>query len=373
MKDECYLVLYELLRAALSSSNEPLTLSRTLSETEWNVLHAECIKQCMAGVSYRAICRLNKEQLPPRKLLLLWTHESQMISGHNRLLNAEAARLTELFAAQGHKTAVLKGPANARLYPDALMRQAGDIDLWVDGGRENVVALMRKLNFDFDNKDLSEHHAHLSKNKNGVIVEIHYKVAPDLKRSSACKILRNFLEKEIQNAERVPEGFYAPSIKFALVMQLSHIQKHVLYSGIGLKQLLDYYILLQHSTEEDRLEVKHMLPSFGFTKICAALMWVLEYVFGLEKSLMLCEPNKRLGKKVLADVHKGGHFGKFKSKGLAPKAHAMKWLDCRIRFFKYVAMAPQEMLLRELNYWISFAKTIPRRIRERRLYLSKRG
>ena len=36
-------------------------------------------------------------------------------------------------------TFTLKGQANARLYPDKLSRQPGDIDLWVEGGYKSVV------------------------------------------------------------------------------------------------------------------------------------------------------------------------------------------------------------------------------------------
>jgi hypothetical protein len=364
--------MYELLRAALRPSKEPVVLSKTLSEDEWNAVHAKCIKQDQVGIAYRAICRLNKDQLPPRMLLFQWTQEAESIKGHNELLNAKAAYLTELFAKHGRKTAVLKGPANARLYPDAFMRQAGDIDLWVDGGRESVVALMKKLGMEFDDKDLSQHHAHLHEDENGVVVEIHYKVVPDLANPFASRRMQKFLETEIRKAERVPEGFCVPSIKFALVMQLSHIQKHVFLGGIGLKQMLDYYILLQNSTEKDRREVKQILSNLGFMGTCAALMWILEHVLGLEKSLMLCKPKERFGRKVLAEIDKGGHFGFFKRKDVTPRAHAIKWLKCRLRIFELFGLSPSEKIWREIGYWKDFAKTVPRRLKERRLYLSKK-
>ena len=33
-----------------------------------------------------------------------------------------------------YQTAILKGQANARLYPDKHARQPGDVDIWVEGG-----------------------------------------------------------------------------------------------------------------------------------------------------------------------------------------------------------------------------------------------
>ena len=41
-----------------------------------------------------------------------------------------------------YQTAILKGQANARLYPDKHARQPGDVDIWVEGGRERVLALL---------------------------------------------------------------------------------------------------------------------------------------------------------------------------------------------------------------------------------------
>ena len=50
-----------------------------------------------------------------------------------------------LFEDEGHRTAILKGQANARLYPQPWSRQPGDIDIWVDGGKDKVMETVRRL------------------------------------------------------------------------------------------------------------------------------------------------------------------------------------------------------------------------------------
>ena len=122
----------------------------------------------------------------------------------------------------------------------------------------------------------------------------------------------SFLKKEIQISEYTPDGFYVPSIKFALVMQLAHIQHHFLGGGIGLRQLVDYFVLLEHSTRQDRYEIKVCLKKFGLHNICEAVMWILGHILNLDPSKMLCEPSEWLGKKMLADIVVGGNFGKHK-------------------------------------------------------------
>ena len=160
---------FELLRIAFGVP------AQEFNSAQWQYLHSECLKQQIAGIIYRGICRLPCGKQPPKMLMFQWASEVEAIKGHNKLLNAEAARLTELFMAQGRKTAVLKGPANARLYPDPYMRNAGDIDLWVDGGRDSVLELLKKMGYEISAEHLKvDHHVHLD-GKSGIVVEIHYK------------------------------------------------------------------------------------------------------------------------------------------------------------------------------------------------------
>ena len=117
----------------------------TPTETEWTALYQTARKQSLTGVVYTAVARLDKAQQPPMALAMQWLSEAETISGLNQLLNREAARLTRLFADEGRQTAILKGQANARLYPDKLSRQPGDIDIWVEGGKDSVIALLEQM------------------------------------------------------------------------------------------------------------------------------------------------------------------------------------------------------------------------------------
>ena len=361
--------LYKLLRMAVSPECDPQTFDCKLNESEWESLHSECLRHLVAAVVYRAVCRLPKEQRPPMGLMFQWASEAETVRGHNDLLNSEAARLTELFAAQGRKSVVLKGAANARLYPDPFMRHGGDIDLWVEGGRSSVVALIQKMGLKIDEKDMnSEHHVGLY-DAAKVPVEIHYRPSSGMYSPFANARLQRYLENEILNMERVPEGFWVPSIKFALVMQLAHIQHHFLGGGIGLKQFIDYFVLLQHSTVEDRREVASRVNRFGLRRLGGGIMWVLGEVLGLEKDKMLMEPDAKLGKKVLAAIYEGGNFGSslVELKGERHMNFVKRWLMHRFGFVRLLSFSPVEVLWAEFRYWKNFAKSIPFRIRHRRI------
>ena len=126
-----YKIFFALLRTAMTG--EPF--EPVLSAQAWSDLFHIAGQQSVMGVCYTALSRFSKEQLPPMQLMIRWMAEAEDIRRMNELQNHEAARLTQLFSEQGRKTAILKGQANARLYPDPFSRQPGDIDIWVEGGR----------------------------------------------------------------------------------------------------------------------------------------------------------------------------------------------------------------------------------------------
>lgn len=361
--------LYELLRIALDVERSPCSFSHKLSAEAWDNLHTECAKQLVVGIVYQAICRLPRDLQPPHKIALRWAFEVETIKGQNKLLNAEAARLTELFAAQGCKTAVLKGPANALLYFNPYIRQVGDIDLWVAGGRDRVFSVMKKMGYKICERNLSSsHHVHLNPVENGIPVEIHYRPSSGTWNPFTSARLLRFLETEIQNVERGSEGFYVPSIKFALAMQLAHIQLHFIKDGIAFKQILDYYMLLKHSSGDERREIANRLSNFGLLRVCKALMWIMGYVFELDESMMLCEPEEKLGRKMLSLIEKGGNFGIYATDPLdkISRNFVIRFLKHRWRNFSVFWFAPVDVLMCEWNYWKCFARSISVRIKLRR-------
>ncbi len=342
-------------------------------------------KLSVVGITYAGICKLPKDRRPPLDLAFQWASEAEAIRGHNRMVNDEAKRLTELFADQGRRTAILKGAANARLYPDKFMRQCGDIDIWISGGRDSVVELLDRM--DLLEKDapsvpghkktyeekyaearrmlcVAKHHVHVVPSAAKVSVEAHFLVSSGNRNPFTDKRIMRFLDAEIAYLELVPEGFYVPSLKFALAMQLAHIQTHFMAGGIGLKQITDYYVLLRQAGDSDRLEIAKNLRRFGLLRVSSALMWLLGHIYGLERERMLCAPDERLGQHMLEIVLAGGNFG-FYFKANYRKL-PMRWIGKRWRAIKFCPFSPIEVFWSEVAYWRTFARTLPIRIKLRK-------
>lgn len=356
-----------------------------LSFEEWNALYQMAVKYSVVGITYAGVCTLPPEFRPPLEVAYQWASEAEAIRGHNRLVNEEAARLTEMFRQQGRRTAILKGAANARLYPDKFIRQCGDIDIWIEGGRESVIALLQKMKLmdaepvpkpgkksyeeicaEAKRKfSVSPHHVHLKEDASPVTVEAHFKVSSGNMNPFTTKRLMEFLDQEMERTEMVPEGFCVPSMKFALAMQLSHIKRHMFSSGIGFKQILDYYVLLTTCSDEDRVTMMQNLKRFGLVHTAGALMWVLEQVLGLDRERMLCSPDPKRGMRMLNIIFSGGNFGfysKVESKSMVPR-----WFGRRFKVLGLFFFEPVEIFWIEVAYWKRFLSTIPMRIRLRKL------
>ena len=353
----------ELLRVALGLSQ---VFPYIPTPKEWQSLYTMAHSQTVLGVAYNAIANLPKESQPPRLLKMLWARDAEAIRGKNRLFNQESARYTQQFAEHGFQSAILKGQANARLYPDPFSRQPGDIDIWVAGGYYKVLELLQSLGIQ-NLKDLRpDYHDIGFQNENGIEVEVHHKPSSVL-RSNKNDIFQKILLKEIEDLTLTPEGFYTPSIRFALIMQFAHLHKHSLESGIGIRQYMDYFILLSHSTEADRKFAWDCIKKFGQHRAGPAIMGVLELIFGLSRDKMLCKPKKTQGKVLYDYAMAEGNFGFYKKE--ANCSVLRRWFNDRIHEIRKFPIDLPYMLKKELRYWKWTLKRTPERIRLRRLSL----
>lgn len=360
--------LFEFLRLAAGAEVNADRSPVNLSAEEWQNIYEEAKRQSVLDVVFTVVSKLPKEELPPRPLLMCWAVHAEATKDMNKRINQEAARLTELFNKVGRRTAVLKGAANARLYPDPFSRQCGDIDLWIEGGRKSVEKCLLEMNLHPEVEgNVVAHHVHLPENADGIIVEAHFKPASGIPFKDGA--FQKYLNKEILNAELVPEGFYSPSIKFALVMQLAHLQQHFFSTGIGLRQYMDYFILLQHSTEQDRQQAFDVMDLLYMNKACGAVMWLLGEVFGLKRERMLCAPNQWRGKKLLKLAMDGGNFGQYALTKKKRRNVFVRWLLDRWHRLQWLPFDPINVIFKELRYWRHTISLVPLRIKRRRIAL----
>ena len=351
-----------LLRNALNITDE---LPAEVSAEEWSELYKFSQSQALLGVVFEGVRKMKGNAAPPFQLLMQWTATAERIRAMNQKFYAECQRLTQFFEDKGRKTAILKGQANSMLYPDRFIRQPGDIDIYVEGGKDSVIKLLDSLGMlSKEEEDLMcYHHVHLEKQDGDIVVEVHFRPSSGFFNPFTNKRLQTFLLDEVKSSCMNELGFYVPTMKFALAMQLAHIQRHFIDEGIGLRQITDYYLLLKNCTAEDRNAISEMLGKFGVKTFASALMYVLKELFMLDESLMLCAPDEKKGKKLYNEILNGGNFGWFRKD--RKNGNLSRPLERKIHSMKLSSLYPRESHWYMLYSMGNFFSKLPQRIKYR--------
>lgn len=316
-----YNLFFELIQVTIGRRN---SLPRVPSSEEWNMLYNISLKQAVAGVCFCGLQRLPANQLSelPKRLMMQWLALAEGIRQRNVLMNNRCVELLRMMNNEGLRCAILKGQGVAALYNSivgewpqlGLYRQSGDIDVWVDGGMNNVLKWCRKkygdVDFDYIN-------AHVPVFKD-VEVEVHWRVG-SMTNLFRNKRLQRWLEcqdtKEmiLGGKASLPSGddITVPTTEFNSFYLLLHCFNHEFSSGLGLRQLMDYYCLLVslHKTHGEQGVLNRLFSEFGMERFVGAVMWIMQEVFGLESDYLLSEPIEKEGRYILAEVMEGGNFG----------------------------------------------------------------
>ena len=347
-------IFFDFLRFCIGSAKE---IPDSLKEADWKELYRIAKKQCLVGVLFDGIKKLPAEYVGMKKeLLLQWMAESQMLVKANVRLNDAAIQVFEWFRKKGFRTCILKGQGNALMYPNPYSRTPGDIDIWVEGGDKRVISFVRSIS---PHEKACYHHIEFPSYK-GMEVEVHYRPSFLLCFWHNRKLQKYYERvKEEQFSHRVmfseQREVAIPTVEFNLIFQLTHIYAHLMNEGIGLRQLLDYYFVLQHADIKDLTELQRNLKHFGLWKFAGAIMYIMHEVFGMPASRLIVPLNEKYGNFVLNEVLEAGNFGSYDKRnrfGKSQLGHNLQRVYRDIRLIKYFpAEALSEPIFRVWHFF----------------------
>ena len=307
-------LFYQLLRMALGRQ---VCLPHTPNEQEWKALYELAKKQSLIGVCFAGVQKLQTQrQEPPEMTYLTWMGMAAKIQQRNEVVSRQCVELQGQLAADGLRSCVLKGQGVGALYRVhendndnnqnssdlSMLRQSGDIDVWVDTDEEGALRWVKKYQrvLDFDYK-----HVHLDVLE-GTSVEVHYR--PSTSRVPwYMKRVEHFTREKAcwTNAVALGDGMVnVPSLEFNLVFILQHIFGHLFAEEMTLKQYLDYYFVLKqaHEKSADVQEAYRWMQRMGMGSFARATMWLLREVFGMPEEWMICEADADEGRFLLDRV-----------------------------------------------------------------------
>jgi len=369
--EERILKLRILIQVGVQDDVEKDISSLVFTKEDWVWLYNESRKQAIAGVVWRGVVKLIEngqlpfEQFPPREVDLEWQDTCGKISWANDHLERAASLLTELAEGMGLKNAVLKGTSKAGYYPDKTIRTPGDLDFWVENGKDFVNYLIDEWKVE---GKFSYHHFHTTANimhiKN-IPLEVHYRPSSGCFNPIANRKIQKYLEAQVRNS-RPRQTDYGhiniPSFSFNMVSELVHIRRHFVGGGIGLRHLIDYYYTFQLCPPHHN---KELLQRLGLYKFWLAVASVINAFISPFPWNFSDKPNHKAGWLLLEDTLEGGNFGWY-----APRQQHNVFVRLIMREWRAIRLfpvCPSEFFWYELHFWWAVLKTIPERIKRRKL------
>lgn len=333
---------FQLIRIAIGCAD---ALDSPIDDKHWETVYALARKHALIGFINQAIERLPENQKPPRKIKVMFALTSEKIAGKNSVLDDSARQVEAMLQEAGIKSCILKGQAVARLYPVPKARQCGDIDVWVDKSRKEV---LRLLSSRWKTGDVFYHHVDLCPSPNFPEVEVHFTPSWMNDPFDNMKLQKYFRDNASCQFANYNEslGFTITTIGFDCVFSLVHIYRHLLQEGIGLRQIMDYYYILKASSRAERLDTISVVRRLGMSRFTSAMMYVLMKITGINDDCLLCDPNEKYGEFLLCEIMKSGNFGKYDSRNYHAAGESQFHRFCRrlVRLPRYFSIAPREVL-----------------------------
>ena len=338
------------------SLGDKADLSIVVAKIDWRQLYTFASNQAIIGICFDGIERLGNEypnelkQNPIGKdLLMTWMGAAQQIRRQNMKVNAVAGKLFSMLKKDGLRCCVLKGQGNALMYPNPYSRTPGDVDVWIDASRERIFEYAQKMFELGDDIRLQ----HLETSLDGVPVELHFFPCSMNNPSYHARLQKWFrrnADLQCSHIVGLPDGagdIAIPTSAFNVVYQLCHLYHHFFDEGIGMRQIIDYYYVVNNDellVIRDTLqrELKHL----GLWNFAGAVMYVLHETLGLSEEKMIAPMDGRRGKLLLTEILNGGNFGKHFTKygGFTHQSMGKKYFLKIWRNMHFVRYYPAEAL-----------------------------
>lgn len=243
-------MIFDFLKYCLGGKDN---ISNVVTDIDWQQLYFFASKQAILGLCFDSIERLVKEYPDElkqnsieRELLTTWMAKTQQIRRLNMNVNGVAAKLYSKFREDGLRCCILKGQGNAVMYPNPYSRTPGNIGVWVNASREDITEYAKNH---FKQEDDIRFH-HLETTMDGVPVELHFYpgiMNNPIYNARLQKWFKRNADLQCSNVVSLPDGIgeiAIPTTAFNVVYQLTHLYHHFFDEGIGMRQIIDYFLVV---------------------------------------------------------------------------------------------------------------------------------
>lgn len=306
--------LLRLIRDALNEEGLPRSVLLRSADTaepsgaaDWEAVLQEARAQTVLGLVFPALPAEAMAALPPASAAALKTEVFQLKAKFMRILYGQT-RLVSLFQAAGIPLVILKGMAAAMYYPTPAARAMGDVDFLVPPERfADALRLMERSGYarrpekadeapvqasgimpdaapagsgppgrpEPDPADDSPRHVQFF--RDGVEYELHHHFSSfglDLE-----PILLDAFDRPVTRGIAGRAFPTLPNPENALVL-LAHIRQHLLESGLGLRQVIDWMQCLRSLSAEETARLQLLARQTGLYTLACTVNRICDHHLG---------------------------------------------------------------------------------------------
>lgn len=306
-------LFYVLLRDALWGSITPLDVSKDQLLKVIKLAKAQTVLGLIANEI------LKREELASLFSLQYRDRLNYFVQGNfynSQKQNGSLATLVLKLREQGIDPILLKGQGVARNYPMPELRQCGDLDIYV--GPENYAkaceVVLNMSNKDESHKDV-ENQKHYHTKVGHAYIEVHqYTDVYYPKRLNTVyqKISDEGLKKGLVPLDFCGVQVMTPPVNFNVFFVFSHFWHHFITSGVGLRHLCDWVLLLHASKNQFSEDyISDVLSKMKMLRQWQVFGCIAVDYLGLPQEEMPFYDAKyrKLAGKVLDLMHIEGNFG----------------------------------------------------------------
>lgn len=360
------MLFFQLLRYSIGASDE---FPQVISNSDWNAIYSLAEKHSLSGVVFYGIQKAGVK--PPFELLMQWVAESEIIRRRNEIANKTALKVSQYFEKRGFRGCILKGQGNTLNYPDPYIRACGDIDIWLEGGREKIMNMVDER---WPDSLARYHHVEIPE-VDGIPIEVHfspsYMHAP-WRNKRLQKWFEEQAERQFANLVTLPgtdHKISIPTKEFNVIFQLQHMFSHLFTEGFGLRQVVDYYYVLKADGRgirnatlccaEKKADVSETLQYLGLWKFACGMMWVMKEVLNLDERQMIGKPDEKEGRFILSEIMQSGNMGHYDTRlgKTSGEGIVHRYFRMTIRNMRFVKHYPAEAFYEPLfRTWCFFRR-----------------
>lgn len=306
----------------------------------------------------RLLCGLPSMEVSDddRPLFVRWAAGTGAFEAKSLWMEEKVARLGRLMDKTGVRYAVMKGQTCAHYYPRPLLRATGDIDVYVPPkDYDKALAALHASGLKLKERTM----LHDTFAAGRLVVELHFAINK-LQWPASDRRLRALTAEQFDNADETTDRFLPiggrdirtlpPELN--IILLTAHALQHVICGGLGLRQIIDWQLVLAATAAEIDFEslVAH-LKETGLLRMFMVLGYVNVHYLGMSGTLFsmhgltLDTPlQKRLAERLLNWTARCGNFGHDMEmgKGFLHLLHYYGWFFVNLqRFFQ---LSPREML-----------------------------